>query len=505
MHSGSRRPSAPTARREARSKVKGRFPRPVAPPGPATPEASAGGLRHAPDDLRDDSRRSPHAAREEGSRGGGARLSRIRQTLPAVASLLSSYGLLLLANGLFGTLIGVRTQIEGFSALVVGLIIAAYFVGLLTGALSAARFVSGVGHIRAFAAFASVMSVSALGIVLVVHPIAWALMRLLGGYCMAGMVMVTESWVNERCSNQTRGQVMAFYMITNYLAAGLGQFLLPLGDPAEFQLFCVASIIYSLALVPVLLTRASAPIRSEPRPLRFRALYRTSPLGFIAALGAGAVNSNFHGLGPVFAHDIGLSLTQTSTFMAAAIFGGLLMQWPAGRLSDAIDRRTVIAIATLGTACAGFAIALVAGRTNAGLFALVVLYGGFSFTVYSIAVAHTNDFADPAERVRTASGMLIAYGVGACFGPLLTSVTMGQIGPSGLFLLSGAVHLSIALFAFYRGYQRVTKAREERAPTINLPGGQFTSGVLYDRLRDEQERDLERERSDVPGDAKQEV
>ena len=200
------------------------------------------------------------------------------------------------------------------------------------------------------------------------------------------------------------------------------------------------------------------------------------------------MNSNFYGLGPVFAHEVGLSLTQTSTFMAAAILGGLLLQWPAGRLSDAIDRRTVIAIATLGTALAGFAIAAASGRTGAGLFVLAALYGGFSFTVYSIAAAHTNDFADPAERVRTASGLLIAYGVGACFGPLLTSLAMGRIGPIGLFLFNGAVHLSIALFAFYRGYRRATKAREERAPTINLPGGQFTSGVLYERLRDELEQ-----------------
>ena len=382
-----------------------------------------------------------------------------------------------------------------------GLVIAAYFGGLLVGGLSAGRFVSRVGHIRAFAAFASVMSVSALGIVLVVHPVAWALMRLLGGYCMAGMVMVTESWINERSTNRTRGQVMAFYMITNYLAAGLGQFLLPLGDPAEFQLFCVASIIYSLALVPVLLTRASAPIPSKPRPLRFRDLYHTSPLGFIAALAAGAVNSNFYGLGPVFAHDVGLSLTQTSTFMAAAILGGLLLQWPAGRLSDAIDRRTVIAIATLGTALAGFAIAAAAGRTGVGLFVLAAFYGGFSFTVYSIAAAHTNDFADPAERVRTASGLLIAYGVGACFGPLLSSLAMGRIGPIGLFLFNGAVHLSIALFAFYRGYRRATRAREERAPTINLPGGQFTSGVLYERLRDDLERDSGRGKDATPDGA----
>ena len=204
-------------------------------------------------------------------------------TLRSVFSLLLSYGLLLLANGLFGTLLGVRSQIEGFSTSIVGLIMAAYFLGLLQGALRAGMVVATVGHIRAFAAFASVMSVTALLHVIVVDQIAWCVLRFASGFCMAGMIVVTESWLNARCTKTTRGQVMALYMVTNYFAAGCGQFLLTVADPARFQLFSIASIIFSLALVPVLLTRATAPKPPTRDRMNLRELWRTSPLGLLGS------------------------------------------------------------------------------------------------------------------------------------------------------------------------------------------------------------------------------
>ncbi len=201
-----------------------------------------------------------------------AEASSILVTVRSVFSLLLSYGLLLLANGLFGTLLGVRSRIEGFGTEVVGLIMAAYFLGLLLGALRAGMIVAAVGHIRAFAAFASIMSVTALLHVIVVDQVVWSILRFASGFCMAGMILVTESWLNARCTMRTRGQVMALYMVTNYFSAGAGQLLLTAADPARFQLFSVASIIFSLALVPVLLTRSSAPKPPKRDPLDLREL-----------------------------------------------------------------------------------------------------------------------------------------------------------------------------------------------------------------------------------------
>ena len=420
---------------------------------------------------------------------------RVRQTLASVAALLTSHGLLLLANGLFGTLIGLRTQIENFSTAVAGLIVAAYFVGLLMGGIQAVRIVAAVGHIRSFAAFASIMSVSALGIVLMIDDVVWAAMRFVGGFCMAGMIVVTESWINERCTNQTRGQVMAFYMITNYLAAGSGQFLLPLGDPADFQLFCVASIIYSLALVPILLTRASAPRPSPPERASMPELWKLSPLGLLGAMAAGVANTNFQGLAPVFAHSTGFTVTQTSIFMAAGIFGGLLLQWPMGSLSDRIDRRTVLAGVSLGSAAASLGVWLTtsaSGGSFLGMVVLVIAYGGLSSTVYSLCAAHANDFAPSDKLAQTASGLLIAYGLGASTGPVLTSSLMEMFGQTTLFMVNAWVQGLLGVFALYRMLRRAPKPKEQQRPIVVSPGGQFTSGQLYSSMRDQADRNLAR-------------
>ena len=411
-------------------------------------------------------------------------------TILTVLSLLLSYGLLLLGNGLFATLLGVRTQIEGFSPASVGFIVAAYFTGLLIGAFQTPVVVARVGHIRAFAAFASMMSVTALLPVLIIHPVLWAVSRMASGFCMAGMILVTESWLNERATNANRGQVLSLYMITNYFAAGCGQLLLPLSDPGRFHLFSIASIIFSLSLVPVLLTRASAPIPRRPERVRFDQLWRTSPLGFMGALSSGLVNSVFHGLGAVFATGIGLSLTQTSAFMATAIFGGLALQWPVGRLSDRMDRRWILVAVSLATALACVGVVAAAGRYEPALFVFAALYGGLSFTIYSVSAAHTNDFSDPERRVETASALLIAYGIGASVGPLIASAVMGMVGPQGLFMYSAAINALLVIFAVYRMRKRATRVKEERTGMINLPGGQFTAGRLYAGMRNQMDRDL---------------
>ena len=369
---------------------------------------------------------------------------------------------------------------------------AAYFLGLLAGGIQAVRVVAAVGHIRAFAAFASIMSVTALGIVLVIDHFAWAALRFIGGFCMAGMIIAAESWLNERCTNETRGQVMSFYMITNYLGAGCGQFILPLGDPAEFELFCVASIIYSLALVPVLLTRASAPKPSPPERASMSELWKLSPLGLIGATAAGIANTNFQGLAPVFAYGANFTVMQTATFMATGIVGGLLLQWPMGRLSDRVDRRTVLAGVALGTAAASFGVGLIAGTAGgsfAGMLVLVAAYGGLSFTVYSLCAAHANDFAPPDKLAQTASGLLIAYGVGASAGPVLTSSLMAMFGPPTLFVVNAVVHGSLGVFALYRMFRRAPKPKDQQRPIVDSPGGQFTSGQLYVSMRGQGDRD----------------
>lgn len=411
-------------------------------------------------------------------------------TVRSVFSLLLSYGLLLLANGLFGTLLGVRSQIEGFGTEVVGLIMAAYFLGLLQGALRATMIVAAVGHIRAFAAFASVMSVTALLHVVVVDPIVWCVLRFASGFCMAGMILVTESWLNARSTKRTRGKVMALYMITNYFSAGCGQFLLTVADPGQFQLFSIASIIFSLALVPVLLTRSTAPKPPQRDPLNLRELWRTSPLGLLGSFCAGLVNASFYSLAPVFAFGLGLSIGGTSTFMASVIFGGLLLQYPVGHLSDRMDRRVVLAMVALATSVASVAIVMVTEWNPRWIYPAGAIYGAFSFTVYSLCISHANDFAPADKLVQTASGLLTAYGFGAFLGPIIAAFFMGHLGPEGLFVMSALVSGFLGGFAIFRMRRRLSPSKEKRSRIITMPGGQFTSGEMYASMRNAMDRDL---------------
>jgi MFS family permease len=398
------------------------------------------------------------------------------KTLGTVVSLLLSYGLLLLANGLFSTLLGVRTQVEGFSATLVGFIVAAYFSGLLLGGLFAARVVIRVGHIRAFAAFASLMSVSALLIPIFVTPLAWMLLRMLGGFCMAGMIIVTESWLNESASNKTRGQILSFYMIVNYFAAGCGQFLLNVGDPSQYHLFSLASILFSLALLPVLLTRARAPVPVESRRMHVWTLYRLAPLGVFGVFCCGLVNSSIHGLSPVYAINMGFSEAQLSTFMAAMIMSGLFLQWPIGHLSDRIGRGPLLVYIPVLVAFAACWMLF----TDEYLLILggAMVFGAFVFTLYSLSAATANDMVSGDQRVQVAGALLITYGAGAVIGPIVAGQFMAVLGAQGLFFYFGLVSLLLSSFALITRRRRVGSPAK-RKPFVVVPSSQATSSQLY--------------------------
>jgi MFS family permease len=386
--------------------------------------------------------------------------------------------MLLLGNGMIGTLLGIRSRLEEFSMEITGVIMAGFSVGLLLGALYAVRVVAAVGHIRAFAAFASIMSVAVLAHVLFIEPVTWFVLRVVAGFCMAGMVMVVESWVNERTTNNTRGQILSLYMITNYLGAGLGQFMLLVGDPAQFQLFIIASMVYSLALVPILLTRASAPKPSSPQRMKFRELFAISPVGVFGTVCAGMANSSLNGMGAVYAKEIGLSIGDVSVFMAAAILGGMALQFPIGRLSDKFDRRTVLITASLATGLAALAVIWATGQTVAILFAAVAFYGAVGFTIYPLSASQVNDLAAPDRLVQVAAGLLIAYGIGASIGPIMAAQSMAVFGPAGFFLFIVGVNCSLILFTTIRIIQR-RPGEKAKAPFMPLGGVGVSSKQLY--------------------------
>jgi MFS family permease len=384
----------------------------------------------------------------------------------------------MMGNSMISILLGLRSKLEGFSTEVIGFIMSGFFIGMLVGALFAVRLVSGVGHIRAFAAFASIMSVAVLAHVLYLDPIVWFFLRIVTGFCMAGMVMVVESWVNERSINRMRGQILSLYMITNYLCAGLGQLTMLIGNPAQFQLFIFASMIYSLALVPILLTRASAPKPTSPQRMNIQDLFSISPVGVFGMICAGMANSSLISMGAVFAKEAGLSVAAISTFMATAILAGMVLQYPIGRFSDKFDRRLVLVIAALASCFAAIAVIWATSQTLLILIIAIAIYGGFSYTIYPLSTSQVNDLADPNLLVQVAAGLLIAYGVGASIGPILTAYSMTIYGPSGFFLFIIFIYSVLIIFTIIRIFQR---RGGDESKTIFMPMGGFglSSKQLY--------------------------
>lgn len=376
------------------------------------------------------------------------------KTIRPVAPLLLSYGLLLMANGLFGTLLGLRAKLEGFSTETVGFIMAGFFVGLLLGAMYAIRMVTYVGYIRSFAAFASIMSVAVLAHLLYINPLAWFILRVVAGFCLAGMVMVTESWLNGRASNATRGQILSLYMMINYLGSGAGQFLLTVANPEEFELFVIASMVFSIALVPILLTQTTAPKPASPRRMKFIELFRISPLGVLGTVCAGLVNSSINSMGPVFAHENGLSVHSISTFMACIILGGMLLQFPVGKLSDRFDRRSILFFTTVSIILACVLIIWATDQSRIWLFSAGAILGGFCYLVYPISSAQVNDLADKDRLVQVAASLLFAFGIGSSIGPIVASQIMGAFGSLGLFYYIGSIASGLALFATFRMFRR---------------------------------------------------
>ena len=366
-----------------------------------------------------------------------------------VRSLLLAIFMLMAGNGFMSTLVGVRLENAGSSALAVGAVGTAYFLGLVVGSLQAGKLVGRVGHIRAFAAFVSLLSASTL--IYAVHrdPVLWAALRLNDGFCVAGVYVCLESWLNERAEHETRGSVLAGYMMALYIGQAVGQFLLNLSDAKPSMPFLVASVLISLSAIPVILTRITAPAPEQGISLHMRELYAISPLGVVGAAVTGLMLGAFYALGAVYARRLGMELSSVAVFMSAVILGGVALQWPLGRLSDRFDRRRVIVIAFAGALAASLAITVL-GAPGYLLLALSAVFGGLSFALYPLCVAHANDHLRPEQRVAASGGLVLTYSAGAAAGPLAGALAMTLAGAAGLFAFIAICAAGALAFGLWR-------------------------------------------------------
>jgi len=400
-----------------------------------------------------------------------------------VGSLLSSYGLLILANGLFATLLSLRSKAEGFSDLMVGVLMATFYFGFYLGARFAPRLVQRSGQVRSFAVLASLMSISPLLHLLWVNPVPWSILRLVDGFCLAGLTMITESWLNARASNENRGKVLACYMTVYFLAHGISQLLLSLAEINRFELFALSAVFFSLSVIPLLLARSDAPPLEPACKLDLAHLLQRAPVGFWGAAGAGSVLASFFALAPVFARALGLNQAQIGYLMAAGVFGGLLLQIPLGKLSDSIERRRVIAMVALGGAiCSAGVVWLVSnGSPLSTLLPMIFLFGCLAFSLYSLSAAHANDWCDANRRVQTSAGLIVGFSIGAILGPLASSLIMGKMGPPGLFSYIGGCCLLLSGYSFWQSV-RFGRART-RTVFVPHPAAMIVTDTLHQAVQ----------------------
>jgi MFS family permease len=388
-----------------------------------------------------------------------------------IGSLLFSAFLMLMAGGLAGYLLPLRAVAEGWSTLSVSLMATSYAIGFTTGCVLTPRLVLRVGHVRVFAVLATLMSVSVLMHALIVHPLAWILIRAVAGFSIAGGYMVIESWLNERVTNETRGSVFSVYMTISMLGLMMGQFAVPLGDAAGPTLFIVGALLYSLAVIPTGISSAQSPQPLSQVTLDIRKLFRNSPASVVGAVLAGAIASAWSNLGPVYSQQSGLSTAEGATMLAAAMIGGAVFQIPLGRFSDRTDRRYVMIFAGLVGLVLSLAAVLVGVDSRWAFFLTMFLLGSVLFPIYSLNVAHANDHAEPNAFVEVSSGLLIIYGFGTMIGPLVTGAAMDALGPWALFATIATAFGLYSAYAFYRTTKRAKPADEARSDFRAIPIG----------------------------------
>ncbi|MDH3378006.1 MAG: MFS transporter [Gammaproteobacteria bacterium] len=402
-----------------------------------------------------------------------------------IAALLVSVALLQTGNGLQGTLLPIRAEIEAFSTFSIGFLGSTYYVGFAMGCLLGPYFIRQVGHIRVFTAMTALCSAVPLAHGLLLLPAPWWLLRVLTGFCFAVLFIVIESWLNERATKQTRGTILAIYLVINLTVMTLGQMMLTLFEASGFVLFAIVSILVSVAAVPVALSVAQAPAPIQRIKISLPRVFRASPVGFVGCFAIGAANGAFWALGPIFAGATGLPVSGIAIFMSITVIAGAAGQLPIGKLSDHIDRRKVLLTVSLLAAGAGSALWWHGETTGNGLFILAVFWGFVAFPMYGLAVAHANDYAAADQFVEVTGGLLLVFAAGAVIGPMIAASLITYFHAASLYAYTAAVHLILASFVFWQMRQRAPAHAEEQVRFIDALEASQTVSTSFDSERQE--------------------
>ena len=378
-------------------------------------------------------------------------------------ALFTGYGILMIAHGFQGNLLGVRSVIEEFNFLATGAMMSGYFVGYFIGANTIPGMVSKVGHIRIFAAFASMASLSILIHAIFVNPIVWTAGRFITGFSLVAIFIVMESWLNDRANNRTRGQLLSIYMLLTLVALSSGSLLLNFSSPEKYEPFILISLLLSLALVPILLTKRKAPKFKKLGILKIKDLYKVSPLASVSMFCNGFIHSAIFTLAAVYAASMNFTIFEISLLIFLISFAGGVFQWPIGFLSDKGDRRIIIIICSFsaavfcylainasGTSLQNMYLATSLGVDKVMFFVYSTLYAGMSLPLFTLTLAYVNDYIPKEKFVAAGAGLQIIFGIGAMIGPIFCTVLMTKYGTNGFFVHLAIFHIIIGLFGMFR-------------------------------------------------------
>ncbi len=397
-------------------------------------------------------------------------------------ALLLGLTLLMLGNGMVGTLLGIRGGIEGFSTFQMSIVMSAYFLGFLGGSRMTPDLIRRVGHVRVFAALGSLISAALILFPSITDPWVWTALRVLIGFCFSGVYVTAESWLNNSVDNQNRGKALSLYLIVQMLGIIVAQGIVSIGDPSGFILFIVPSVLVSLAFAPILLSVSPTPAFDSTKAMTLRQLYETSPLGCVGVFLLGGVFSAQFAMASVYGTEAGLTVPQISSFIAAIYVGGLLLQYPIGWLSDRMDRRRLIMIVSLSGGAAAATGALF-GNVFAILLGVSFLTGGLSNPLYALLIAYTNDFLDGDDMAAASGGLIFLNGLGAISGPIITGWVMGAIGANGFWLFISILMVATGLYAAWRMTRRPATVTTDETATY-APLAPIATAVAFETAQE---------------------
>ena len=374
-------------------------------------------------------------------------------------ALLFGMFLLMLGNGLQGTLLGVRGSIEGMSPQTMSWVMTGYFVGFLFGSQLTPNMIRRVGHVRVFAALGSLVSACLILYAAWTNPYFWFLLRIIVGFCFSGIYVVAESWLNDSSSNETRGQTLSAYLIVQMMGIVLAQAVLNFADPSGYMLFIIISVVVSLSFAPILLSVSPAPQFQTSKRMTLSQLWSISPLGVVGQFFLGAIFAALFGMASVYGTERGLTVKDISLFVAAIYFGGMVLQYPIGWVSDRMDRRVLIFIVcSIGTF-----FSFAANLSDSYIWLLIVAFiiGGVSNPLYSLYIAYTNDYLEHDDMASASGGLIFLTGIGAIFGPSIVGWLLDAYGAASYFWFIGSVMAIMGSYALYRMTQTSSTAVED--------------------------------------------